>query len=180
MRSEDRLRTVLEDLAPEVDQTGGWRGVEHHIARFRRRRWVFAAIGTSLGLIAVVGLVAVLSHPPNVEVADPLPRPASTDPSLFYLSDFQRAILEDGEVTLDEIESAVSHFNSCLSDAGLDVTAEVDPAGSYSLTSGTPPDNPEYEPFNDSAYAPCLIEYFSKLGQVWVDQHYDPEEDQAF
>jgi hypothetical protein len=170
----------LDELAPEVDEARGWRGFQHQVVRFRRRRRVVALTGSLLGLISVVGLIAVLSNPPTVEVAGPLPPATGSYPGFFYLSDFQKAILEDGVVTLDEMESALSSFTSCLRDAGIDVTGEVDPSGSYSLAVRTPAGSSDREPFDDPAYEPCLLEYFNSVGQVWVDQAYSPEDDQAF
>lgn len=46
-------------------------------------------------------------------------------------SEFESEALADDEITRDEYEQAVSLYMDCLTDAGLDATAEQQPSGLY-------------------------------------------------
>jgi hypothetical protein len=180
MRNEQQLQTALKELIPDVDETRGWFGIQHHLTQIRRRRRL-GTIAASLGSIAIVGVVIVLSRPPAaraiLQVYGPLPQQTSTLPS-YGGSDYQQAILNDGHVTLTEIQSALSNTTSCLRDAGFDVQAELEPSGTYGLTFQLA--NPDIDPTSDPAYTSCMNQYLSNVGKVWANQHWTQANDQAF
>lgn len=97
------------------------------------------------------------------------------------VSDFQADILEDGEVTFGEFESAVGAYSACLEELGIAVEAEYSDTNesfdyAFSLPGGdvgAALDTPEA--------VECHDQYVSRVELVWADQvGPTAEEERAF
>jgi hypothetical protein len=80
-------------------------------------------------------------------------------------SDFQRDILEDGEVTSAEYERAYSATVGCMRDAGLEVIGPYAIMADRYLTYSV-----RDAPGSDDAMIACEEQYLEFVGAVWSEQ----------
>lgn len=86
-------------------------------------------------------------------------------------TEFQKAILDDGEVSPSEYEEALLAYRTCVEDSGarpseIYVTGNHEKTFDYEVVAS---DDQELEEINSLAEA-CLPEYFADVGRVWAYQ----------
>ncbi len=86
------------------------------------------------------------------------------------LSEFQRQILADGEVTFAEMERAALAYAECMREAGLQVdTTYREDISAYQYTFTAP--SPEgFDDLVESADARCRPRYLIEVERAWADQ----------
>ncbi len=111
------------------------------------------------------------SFPSTTLPAAVLPPPADgkTGEGSRELSDYQAAVLADGEVTFEEYEASVLATIACLQDAGIRTTGPK-PAHAGRMLSWTlsPPEGMADEEFF-AAESACLTEYLSVVETAWLE-----------
>lgn len=82
-------------------------------------------------------------------------------------SNFERNVLEDGEITRSEFDEAVHNYLACLRNIGIDVTAERQ--GDYYIYGTT--DNDGYEASHDA----CAVGTTAVIEPLYVSMMSNPE-----
>lgn len=91
------------------------------------------------------------------------------------LSDFQRDLLGDGEVTFDEYERAVLAAMQCLRDAGIRTAGPELVDGRFYFFDFAEGDDPAR---TDQVLAGCEEEYLSEVEPAWGEASRTPEDEE--
>lgn len=81
-------------------------------------------------------------------------------------SDFQRGVLQDGNLTITEYETAFLGFQQCIAAAGISFykTPTLTALGRYDYLLLYPPDQVDA---GKAAHAKCSAEYIDRVSQAW-------------
>ena len=167
---ELRVRSALHDAAERLPEEGTIRATQP-----RRERSVVVGAMTALAVLVVMLPVALFftgqqPEPPMGGFAGLEVRFDLTQAEFLDASPYQRSILDDGVITVDEIRRAMTDHVWCIQESGFpDVQAWIELDGSSAMYMGKDGVDASMEGHFDGVALVCGTEYLEPLRGFYAE-----------